>query len=486
MKRFLSERKLNNEGGKAALKGGIAGGSRFSAAENGSVARSMLLRRVSACVLALALLFAISDMIGTGPGLYDALPAVIVSAFLFLLEKKVGRGPALICCAAVLCAAASACFAFGQLRYGSAIYAQRVFDASEAVNRYVYIKLNAESAGYSASSALNTFRAVLSACIASLLYVLSLAPSRFVLPAAAFGMAAVFCGFFGLSPSPLYAYGFGLVLLLSLILNSEGHLGRIAKGGAVAGYVALCLILQFAAGGVDEALEARSEDVRDRLSQTYAVTGTQPEQLPEVENLTHKESRLNEAEASGEDSSSRPDEFQKNTEYEQEISRPNQTDWFRVFYMLLLSVLLVIMPFGIIFLVVRAQRKASAYREAFSSGDSRVAVKALFRHIADLMKASGIGDGNSNYSDLEKALEGDDSVFGDGFTEKFRRALFDWQEAIYSVHEVPQEEKSFLQGLSDEAERMLYEASDRRKRFRLRFIDCLVSEDALKSVSGTN
>ncbi len=453
MKSFLSDEKLN---------------------------RDLMLKRLSSLGLSLALLILLCNMTGIFFGLAEVLPSALAFVLLFAAERLQGRKGALSAGLLMMAAALAFCFAAGQLRYGFALYAEKVFSASEAVNRYVYIKLRAEGAGASAA-ALMAFRAVLSAASGALMYLLSMPNLRFLLPVSALGLVAAFCSFFGLSPEPIYCYGFGLMLLLSLLLGSELRLGTLARAGSVAAYLAICLGLQLFAGGVDAALEARSEDVRDRLSQSFAVMEAEPQELPEEENLTHKESRLNEAEASGTDSSSRPDEFNKNTQYEQEISRPKQTDYFRIFYMTLLSVLLIILPFGIIFLIVRAQRRASAYRADFSSPDSRRAVRALFKHIADIAAAAGLSTGNSNYSELEKELAEGGTIFGEGFSVKFQRALKDWQEASYSVHELDPEEKSFLKSLSDEAERCLYMASDRRKRFRLRFIDCLVSGDSISN-----
>ncbi|MBR0130328.1 MAG: hypothetical protein IJM08_03385, partial [Firmicutes bacterium] len=426
--------------------------------------------KLNSLLLALAMLLMLCAVCGLNFGFADAAPAIIGFLLMFFAERRLGRKGAAIVGVSLLITAVLAFVLMGMLRSGATEYARHVFSASEAVNRYRYIELKVQEV-YAADTALAAFRAVLSFALETLLYLLSLPAAAFLLPAAAFAIMTGFSAFFGLSPSPLYLCIFGLALLICLLSGGKGHLDSIAKGGIIALYLAVCVVSLMAFGGVDEALEARSEDVRDRLSYSFVLQEQDESEIPQEENLTHKESRLQEAEASGEDSSQRPDEFNKNTEYQQEISKPRQVDYAKMVLMLFLSILLIVVPFVIIFFVVRAQRRASAYRSDFESEDSNLAARAIFRHIAELISAGGRKQGNINYSELEDELCKEDSIFGADFSDSFRRALKDWQLASYSLHSIDPEEKSFLIELSNQAERCLYEAADRKKRFRLRFID---------------
>ena len=48
-----------------------------------------------------------------------------------------------------------------------------------------------------------------------------------------------------------------------------------------------------------------------------------------------------------------------------------------------------------------------------------------------------------------------------------------WQEAAYSEHSMSSEQREEMRQFLSETERILYDAADRKTRFRLKYLECL-------------
>jgi len=373
-------------------------------------------------------------------------------------QKKTGRRAAAVCAAGILLCAALLLLT-PEARHGAQALCNRLFAASEAVNRYTYVRF-AVPEGQDILPAV-----ILLGCIFALLTGIALAlRSRLMV----FGIMAgctIFQVYFGLAfPTwiniPLYSL-FALRMLRRPVRRKD-----------LTACCALILLVTLLVGvflpGSDTTTETASEEVRDRLAQiTEQITGTAAEAPAGETETRHLHTRSLE---NGEGEAETGQEFRLVTAEEEQISMPHWVDWVKMILLLILSVMVVALPFAPFLLLNKRKKEAAENRKAFESDDTGIAVQAIFRQVILWFEAVNAGAGNVLFRNWAAALPED---LPEGYAERFARCAEDCEEALYSSHPMPEEKRRDAIKLLKETETALWKKSNRRQRFYLKYWMCL-------------
>ena len=137
---------------------------------------------------------------------------------------------------------------------------------------------------------------------------------------------------------------------------------------------------------------------------------------------------------------------------------------------LLLAVAVLVVPFLPFLALNRAKRRASQRRAAFSDSDNAAAIRAMFLHTVDWLRAGGLKTENRPFSRCSEAVA---AITSPEFAAKYTEAAIIWREAAYSNHAMTDEQREKVRALLDEAAETLYEKADRPTRLRMKYVDCL-------------
>ena len=349
-------------------------------------------------------------------------------------------------------------------RYGFQALCNRLFDASEQVNTYLYDRFPVPVE----QSVLLAF-VILILLLVLLIGITLISGSRLLAFFIAAG-CAMFQMYFGLSFRPWL--GITLFALLSLWMLSRPFSRRNVLS-LLAAILTVTLLIAFIYPGVDAATEAASERVRDSLSRmSQQVTGSVRE-APEGENETRHTHTQSLTEGEGEADAEK--EYRLETVEEEQISMPEWISYLKIALLLLAAVLLMVLPF-LPFLWLNARRKkAQEARKAFTSANVSEAVCAIFQHVTAWLDAMGLGAGNLPYRDWTGHLPGD---MQPGYDERFRQCAKLFEEAAYSDHEMQEDQRQEVLSLLGETEQALLARADWKQKLRLRYGDCLWIEKA--------
>ena len=373
-------------------------------------------------------------------------------------QRKTGRRAAAVFAAGILLCV-TLLLLIPEARRGAQELCNRLFAASEAVNRYTYARF-AVPEGQDVLPA-----ALLLGCVLALLAGMTAAlRSR----TAAFGIMAactLFQVYFGLAfPTwiniPLYS------LLAVWMLRRPVR----RRDLTVCGVFILLVTLMVAVflPGTDAATETASEEVRDRLAQlTEQITGTAAEAPAGETETRHLHTRSLE---NGEGEAETGQEFRLVTEEEEQISMPHWVNWLKAAALLMLSALLVALPFTPFLLLNKRKKKAAENRKAFESENTGAAVQAIFRQVILWFEAVNAGAGNLLFRNWAEMLPED---LPEGYAERFARCAADCEEALYSNHPMPEQKRRDAMELLKETEAALWKRSNRRQRFYLKYWMCL-------------
>ena len=216
--------------------------------------------------------------------------------------------------------------------------------------------------------------------------------------------------------------------------------------------------------GTDTATEAASEAVRDRLALVAERIAGTVQEIPEGETETrHIHSRSLE---SGEREDGTDQEFRLVTVEEEEISMPHWVDWMKMVLLMLLAVALVILPFCPFLLLSIRKKRGQEIRKTFGAENVSEAVQHIFRQIILWLEVTEHGAGNLLYRDWTHQLPDN---LPEGYAERFAQCAADYEEAVYSDHEMPEQKRRNALDLLKETETALWQSADRRKRFYLRY-----------------
>ena len=374
------------------------------------------------------------------------------------IHDKVGRMTAALCLAAVVLVLL---FFLPAARESLKCLLNRLFSASEAVNTYVYDRFSV-AADASPTPAL----LLLGGLMAVLLLLSFLRRSRLIpfLFALLLAFAEIWLG---LTPPPLLnALLFALLMLLALRVRDLRNAGAVLLASA-----AVFFFISAVFPGVNAAQEERSELARDRLGVLeQRITGTYAEENSTAQSA-REENRLNEGADAGIKDDTRNDRgYQHLYEQEQQISRPQRVRYLKIILLTLGILALLTLPFAP-FLFFNAKRKQSlARRAAFASPDCAEAIRAMFLHLTAYLDACGMGAGNSSFSRWPERLSG---RMPTDYIREYRYAASIFSEAAYSTHPMTEEQRTDMEKILDETERILYDEAGWKQKLRLKYVECL-------------
>ena len=350
--------------------------------------------------------------------------------------------------------------ALSPLRDSAAALANRLYEASEAVNAYAYRYFEAGEAA-SPAEALPWLAAFFGALCA-------LAARRKGVALAMLLAAALAEAYFGVTP-PLWQNL--LLFALPALSLLRGKADARSCAALLAGIACVALTVSLLVPRPIASVEAYSEHLRDELG-AAAMSAQRLSAPPEAEtNRTHQESRQHEEDLPADALSQDPARtFEHLLESERELSKPQRIDWLRIALWLLLSVVLLTAPFLPFLLLNRAGRRREARRAAFADADNAAAIRAMFSHTVDWLRAGGLRTENRTFAQCDGAVE---ALTSGEYAARYREAARIWQEAAYSGHAMTAEQRRVVRELLDDTAASLYEKANRRTRFRIRYIDCL-------------
>ena len=335
----------------------------------------------------------------------------------------------------------------------------RLFDASEAVNAYVYDR-------YSVATDQSVWLAVflLAMMFLSLLGMTLLSGSR-IMALCLMAGAVLFQAYFGLS-FPSWANVLLFALFTLWLLKRPWNKQTVLSVLAVIAAVSLAILLLWP--GVDAGTETASEAVRDRLSQmVQTFTGTGRELAPGENETRHTHTQSLTA---GESEAQSGKEYRLVTVEEEQISMPHWVNYLKIILLLLLTVALVILPFLPIWLVNQQRKKTLEARQVFQSKNVSEAVFAIFQQVIRWLEATGSGAGNLPYAQWTETVS---RRFSPTYAQRFAACERLFEEAAYSSHEMKEEQREQLTALLNETEETLQRKAGWKQRLRLRYREWL-------------
>lgn len=337
----------------------------------------------------------------------------------------------------------------------------RVFAASEQVNRYAYRYFASEASPWPAG-------VLLGLAAAGWIALALLWRSRWA-ALALFALCALLQVYFGLAlPGWLNVLLF--FLLVCFLLRSPRRPQTLLKAAAL--FLAAGLGVMLLLPGTDGPTEAASEWVRDRFSALSSAVFGGGAEAPAGETETRHVRTLSLQE--GENASGGEKEYRLETVEEEQISAPRWISWMRVALLSLAGLALLVLPFLPFAVLNRRREKARREREAFRSGEAAPAVRGILQRTVRWLEATGNGADNLPYAlwgpVLAEKLDGD-------YARRFERGAALFEEALYSDHALSEEQREEALSLLRETETRLWNGADRRTRLRLKYGECLWTEE---------
>ena len=366
-------------------------------------------------------------------------------------------------CVCAIFAAAVLLFALPSARGGFLQLCNRIFAASEEINAYAYRYFDVPQA-----ASLQLALAFVAFIVAALGLLAFLLKSRLIIFIFAL-LAALVQVYFGISFPPWLNVSLYAFLAAMLVKRGARTFGGVAV--YIACILAVVLGVNLFSPGVNIPTETASEAVRDRLAVAELELSSAVSDFSSEIQKARRESRLR-TEHWGEepDSLHLGGEYRHEQENESIISLPKHINYIKAFAMLLLSAVLLILPFLPFVLTDARRKKALARRARFNSDDKKEAIRAMFLHLIGYLESCGKGGGNRPFSAWESDLS---AGISESYAESYKSAVSLWQEAAYSKHAMSSEQLKSMREILDETESLLYDGADLKARLRMKYIECL-------------
>lgn len=374
-------------------------------------------------------------------------------------KKKKPLKKRLTLCMLLLFALSLSLLLIPEIGRGAQALCNRLFDASERANAYVYDRFPVaadQPAGLAA--------AVLIAAGAALLGLILLSGSR--LAALGAGAACALAQmYFGLSLP-----GWANVLLLTALLLWLMRKPRPRRDmlSIPAAVLLVALTVALLVPGVDAPTEAASERARDWISRAAAAFtgGVRETQAGEEETRhVHTQSLVT---GDGEAATDRA--YRLVTQEEQLLSLPEAARILEIVLGVLAMAAAVTLPFSPFLWLNARQKRARDTRAAFQSDDVSEAVCAIFQQVILWLTAAGGDGGNLPYPAWADRLP---AALPKDYAGRFRQCAALFEEAAYSDHVLSEEQRRQALSLLDDTQRFFLARADWREKLRLKYRECL-------------
>lgn len=366
-----------------------------------------------------------------------ALPFILISAG--LKKRKKLRTVLMLVCAA--CCILTLVMVPGCAN-GLRIWANSLFEASEAKQAYRYVRLEL-TRPTSAADIISAAAAVSAAlgCLAGLI------PEKY-LPKAAIAasvcLAAVII-YFGIFPAA-WAGAFAavaVVLAFAAALRLSAA-GMLFTAGIAAVIVCVCFAV---APGEQFGITALNERLRDDFAlHTLRFTNQAQNNLQETE----------------------PEEEEPSEQSQLPTQRPGSArkvlNW-KLLAAILLSITLLLILFLPAIWLDKLHRRMEEYQIGIKSANPRTSILASFRYLMRWLSADGFEQNAVPYTQLD--LHG--ARLPEELLARYPQAASVWQEAAYSTHEMTQEQRDIVYIFMRDAIRKIWEGQTRRGKLRLKY-----------------
>ena len=172
---------------------------------------------------------------------------------------------------------------------------------------------------------------------------------------------------------------------------------------------------------------------------------------------------------SGQGTGNSEDEEEEEEENDLEEEQEYEIDWLRILEIILITgiciMIFVMLTFLIwVLLMRRKNRKAKAL---FRSFDRRVAIRALFEYSMNLLSVAGLSIRNTSLYKYQKPLS---QMFDEYTGKEYREIVQIRQEAVYSEHEMTEEQKKALEAFKNKIWNRVYKHGNLIQKFQLKYI----------------
>ncbi|MBR2822073.1 MAG: DUF58 domain-containing protein [Clostridia bacterium] len=374
-------------------------------------------------------------------------------------RRKTPRSLPVRLCAGILACSVGSLILIPEARNSAMALCNGIFRASEAVNAYAYDPFPVPE-GQSVLLAAALLAAALTALIALMILLRSKKMAMGLT-----GALTLFQVYFGL-PFPAWANLSVYGLLALWMIRGPG--GEKSLRRFIAAILLVTLFTALLAPGTDAGTEAASETVRDRLNRLAQRIAGEVSEQPEGETETRHVHTRSLQTGNGEARTDR--EYRLVMLEEEQISIPRFVNWLRTAFLFLLMVAVTVLPFAPFLLLNARKRKAREARRAFASEQVNEAVCAIFRQILTWLRETGVDGGNLLYREWADTLPED---MPEGYAARFGECAMDFEEAVYSDHDLPEEKRQLALALLKETETARFRTADWRQRLRIRYWVCL-------------
>lgn len=362
-------------------------------------------------------------------------------------------------CSTLLGVSLAALLLWPEARSGFLQLLNRLFEASEAVNSYVYDR-------FPVAESVSVLPAIcLLGLIAASLLTLCAFTRSFWLPLlTAIGLSGV-QAYFGLSLPA--AANIGLYSLLGAIIvwKKAGIRAALSLLGCI---LVISLVVSAWLPGTNAAIETASEQVRDLLSYSAEQSFSGSNELPQPRMETRRENRRDLAEGAG--SAVSAQDYHLVTVDEQQIARPHWIDYLRIALLCLLIPVALALPFLPFLWINRQNRKTAEKYACLDEADHSVSIDGMFSLVIEYLDACGIGQPSALHIHRMDSL---DERLPQSYRELYLQCAAIWQEAYYSDHPAGEAARETVLHLLEETEDLLYEKADWKTQLRLKYICCL-------------
>lgn len=171
----------------------------------------------------------------------------------------------------------------------------------------------------------------------------------------------------------------------------------------------------------------------------------------------------------GAGSQDQTDQEEEEPEKEEEEQKAPEFDWIFLLTVLMILGILLLVLVMIIFLIwiLVQRRKSRKAKRLFQSADRREAARALFEYSMNLMSVAGLKIRNTSLYRYEKAIE---KMFDREMAEEYIDVVAVRQEAVYSGHEITEEQWSLMRRFKEKIWNRIYSQGSILQKFQLKYI----------------
>lgn len=346
---------------------------------------------------------------------------------------------------------------FDLIADGARYLINNLYAASEAEQAYRYQYLTLQGAA-PAEMCASVFLTVISLLLALVISVAG-EKGRTAIGLSLVGAFAILSAYFGILPDNGW-FTFWFFASVLLIIRGSGRRFSVFICSAALVVVVSMVVMGTAfvvVGGENPRVSQTEEELRDYFALSTVRYDSEMQELPGEE----KEDDTTKSEAGMETEGSTGAEsvFHRN--------------WRRIFLTILFILLIALLLFIPAVLIDRINEKRTKNLAGIDSEDHRVAVRSMFRYTNQWLLAYGIVFENEPYSEFVDMLS--DKILGE-YADKYKEAVFLWQEAAFSSHEITKEQRREMWTFMEKTISLVWERATCSTRIRMKYRYALTKE----------